>query len=887
MTKTRLWTAFLCISMGPALASAATPVDLVCEYQTNPLGIDEPHPRLSWKIASERPNWRQSAYQIQVRTEGALLWDTGKVVSKASIHRPYQGPPLRSATRYTWRVRVWDKEDRASPWSETAHWEMGLVDPSEWKAEWVTPDTEPDPTRSEPAPMLRGTFSVEVPVRSARAYVTSLGLYRMELNGRPVGDQLFTPGWTAYHKRLQYQTYDVTELLRAGENAVGVTLGDGWYRGLLGFEGKRHFYGDRLALLAQIRIVYENGDVAVVGTDGSWKASTGPIRMSDIYMGEVYDARLEKDGWSLPGFDDREWKPVRLLEPPSVALVAPTGPPVRRIETLRPVAILHTPNGETVFDLGQNMVGWVELHVDPKAAPSGHTITLRHGEVLDADGNLYTDNLRRAAQRVSYVLDGKRAVFEPHFTFQGFRYVAVRDYPGEPSLDSLRGIVLHSDLETTGTFETSNPMLNQLQHNIVWGLKGNFLDVPTDCPQRDERMGWTGDAQVFARTAAFNRNVAGFFTKWLRDLAADQYANGSVPWVIPDVLSANGRGAGAAGWADAATIVPWTLYRAYGDTRILERQYESMKAWVEFMRREAREDLVWRSGFHFGDWLAYSSTDPAYPGATTGKDFIATAFFAHSTGLLARTARVLGREQDARTYEALRRRIEEAFEQEFVTAAGRVAENTQTAYALALAFDLLPESLRPEAAARLVGRIRRRDDHLTTGFLGAPHVNDALTRSGHLDVAYDLLLQTSYPSWLYPITKGATTIWERWDGIKPDGTFQTPDMNSFNHYAYGAVGDWMYRTVAGIDTDPSAPGYQRAVIRPQPPRDGTISSAGATIETMYGRLSSKWQIEGGDRLALSIVVPANTMATIHLPDGRTESVGSGAYRFESQFPARR
>jgi alpha-L-rhamnosidase len=916
--------------LGLALAPRVTaqpgpaPVDLVCEYAANPIGIDVRRPRLSWQIRAAGRGWVQRAYRLQVAASPELLeagrgliWDSGRVESGESVHRPYGGPPVQSSQRYVWRVRVWDGADVASAWSEIASWEMGLLDPADWIAGWITPDWDEDPSVAQPAPLLRRTFELDRDVRSARLYISSLGLYQAEINGERVGDQLFTPGWTAYRHRLQYQTYDVTALLRRGTNVIGATLGDGWYRGVIGFEEQRNYYGDRLGLRAQLRLVYDGGDVETVVTDDRWSAGTGGIRMSDIYMGEIYDARLQPRTWSTPAYDDSAWAGVRTLPSPDVDLIAPEAPPVRRIQEVRPVDILHTPAGDTVFDLGQNMVGWVRLHVNGATAEPGHAITLRHAEVLDRDGNLYTENLRAATQRVRYILDGTDSVatFEPHFSFQGFRYVAVEGYPGEPTLESLTGIVIHSDLPVTGEFHASNPMLDQLQHNIVWGQKGNFLDVPTDCPQRDERMGWTGDAQVFARTAAFNMGVAGFFTKWLGDLAADQYPSGSIPFVIPDVLSVDwpppgsltdaseSGAAGAAGWADAGVIIPWTLYLTYGDTRILERQFDSMTAWVEFQRSRAGPDLVWTGDFHFGDWLAYSTTDPAYPGATTGTDLIATAFFAHSADLLSRAARILGRGADAEAYARLFRDTAAAFRREFVTEAGRVGENTQTAYALALMFDLLPEQMRPEAARRLADDVRAHDTHLTTGFLGTPYLNHVLTRFGYLDVAYDLLLQDTYPSWLYPVTQGATTIWERWDGQKPDGTFQSPSMNSFNHYAYGAVGDWMYRAVAGIDTSESAPGYKHLMIAPRP--GGDLTSARATLETMYGTVESSWTVSS-DRFTLDATVPANTTATIRLPDawlahvtengqpvarvpgvtGMTQDaevaileVGSGTYRF--------
>ena len=855
------------------VAPAATSVSLVnlrCEYQADPLGIDVPHPRLSWQLRAEARDVVQSAYRIQVTHGGTVVWDTGQVASHHSTHVPYGGPVLGSAQRYTWRVRVWDGAGRASAWSAPGAWEMGLLSPRDWTAQWVQPAEAGDTRSPQPSPMLRGTFRVRGAVRRARAYATSHGLYELEINGVRVGDQLFAPGWTSYGKRIQYQTYDVTAHLRAGENAIGAVLGDGWHRGYLAWNERRNVYGDRLALLAQLRIEYTDGRVQTVGTDGTWKSATGPIQMSDIYMGETYDARLERPGWSAPGYDDREWTPVRIATPDGAVLVAPAGPPVRAIEEIRPVTILTTPGGDTVFDMGQNMVGHVRLKV---RGPAGARVTLRHFEVLDKARNVYTANLRAAKQQVTYVLKGGgEEVYEPHFTFQGFRYVAVDGWPGEPALESLTGIVVHSDMAVTGQFTTSSPLLNQLQHNIRWGQKGNFLDVPTDCPQRDERLGWTGDAQVFSRTAAFNMDVAGFFTKWLADLAADQQPDGAVPWVIPDVLSEQGKGSSAsAAWADAATIIPWNMYLVYGDTRVLERQYPSMKAWVEFMRRQAGDRHLWLTGFHFGDWLAFATTASDYPGATTGKDLIATAYYARSTDLLQRAAAVLGKEDEAAEYAALLPRIKDAFVREFVTAAGRVGENTQTAYVLALEFDLLPEDLRVEAVRRLAAEVKARG-HLTTGFVGTPYLCHVLSRYGHADTAYALLNRDTYPSWLYPVKQGATTIWERWDGVKPDGSFQDPGMNSFNHYAYGAIGEWMYRVIAGLDVDPQEPGYAHVLAQPRP--GGGLTSAEARLQTMHGETASGWALADG-RVVVSVTVPPNARGTVRLPAAQLAGVTEG------------
>lgn len=839
--------------------------DLKVEYFTNPIGLGDSEPRLSWKINSSQRNTLQTAYQVQVSgtdnfSGDNLIWDTGKTNSGASIHVRYQGPELESRQRYYWRVRIWDNHGNSTGWSDVAFWEMGLLQPSDWQADWIEPGLDQDTTKPQPSPMLRTEFTLDGEIQKARAYVTSHGLYEMKLNGQRVGDQLFTPGWTSYHKRLQYQTYDVTDLLKSGENAVGVTLGDGWYRGWIGFSNQRNFYGTDLALLSQIEVTYADGSTEIITTDDTWKASTGPIRMSDIYDGEVYDATMEKPGWANSGYNDNSWRSVRSAEHGKENLLAPEGPPVRKIQELQPVEILTTPEGDTVVDMGQNMVGWIRLKAN---GPRGTKITLEHAEVLDKSGNFYTANLRAAAQKDTYILKGEgEEMFEPHFTFQGFRYVKVEGYPGELTKEDLTGVVIHSDMEPTGHFETSNPLINQLQHNIVWGQKGNFLDVPTDCPQRDERLGWTGDIQVFAQTACYNMDAAGFLSKWLGDVEADQLDNGSVPFVVPNVLGENA--AGASGWADASVIVPWTVYQAYGDKRILQVQYESMKGWVEYMRQRARQDsttYLWDNNFTFGDWLSFNSESSDYPGAYTDKELISTAYFARSTELLRRSAEILGKQKDAKDYAALHENIKEAFQQEYMTPNGRVMSNTQTSYLLALQFDLLPDDLEHDAAKYLVADLEQRNHH-TTGFLGTPHLNPILSQYGYDEQAFELLLNKDYPSWLYPVTMGATTIWERWDGIKPDSTFQTPSMNSFNHYAYGAIGEWLYKSVAGIQS--ASPGYKEIAIKPTP--GGDFTYVRSIQRSMYGDIESAWHVEDG-RFTLDVIIPVNTKATVVLPGG--------------------
>lgn len=855
---------------------------LTCEYFTNPIGIDVRLPRLSWKLQASARGIMQSAYQIRTAESPdalvagtGLVWDSGKVASDQSVHVVYGGSALQIGQRVYWQVRVWDQGGAASDWSESAYWEMGLLDASGWQAEWITPDWDEDIKQSQPAPFLRRAFQLDGVVKSARVYVTSLGLYELHLNGQRVGDGVLTPGWSSYDDHIQYQTYDVTALLAQGQNAVGAILADGWYRGWLGFEGNRNTFGDHLALLLKLQVTYVDGRTAVITSDGAWKATTGPIRWADIYMGEVFDATQELTGWASVGYDDSAWKGVRAYEHSKAIVSAQVAPFIKRQEELAPVRVFTSPAGETLYDFGQNMVGWVRLKV---SGPTGTVITLRHAEVLDQKGNIYLDNLRTAKQLIQYTLKGEGVeVFEPRFTFMGFQFVRVEGLPGAATPDMLAGVVVHSEIPSTGEFECSNPMINQLQHNIVWGQKGNFVDVPTDCPQRDERLGWTGDAQVFIRTATFNRDVAAFFTKWLRDLAADQTPSGGIPMVIPNVMGRTGGPsfmpeAASAAWADAAVICPWTIYLSYADTRILEAQYDSMAAWIGYMRKSAGDSNLWTHGFHFGDWLDYRGRGEMDAAPITDKELVASSFFAYSTSLMLKTAQVLGKTEDAKMYAELLGKIKAAFNREFVTPDGRVASNSQTSYVLALHFDLLPEDLRPKAAARLAEQVRKFNYHLTTGFVGTPYLCSVLSRFGYTDLAYELLNQETFPSWLYPVKMGATTIWERWDGIKPDGSFQDVGMNSFNHYSYGAIGEWMYRVSAGIEIDPQEAGYKHVLIQPEP--GGGLTHVRAAVQSPYGRVISAWQLSDQD-FRMQVSVPANTCATVRIPSSSLAQVSEG------------
>jgi alpha-L-rhamnosidase len=697
-------------------------------------------------------------------------------------------------------------------------------------------------------------------------------VYRAEVNGERVSDDVLRPGWTSYRRRLCYQTYDVTALVRPGPNAIGVILADGWARGNLGFRPRRNRYTERLGLLAQLEITLADGREIRIVSDGAWRAATGPFLASDLYNAEADDARLEMPGWSSPGFDDRQWASVRLFDWPA-ELVAPVGPPVRRIETIDPVEMSRSPSGKTILDFGQNLVGRLRMQVEGE---SGRRITLRHAEILDG-GELFTRALRLAEATDRYTLKGSGPEeWEPEFTFHGFRFAEVGGWPGEIKPGDVQAVVCHSDMRRTGWFKCSNEDVNRLHENIVWSLRGNFLDIPTDCPQRSERLGWTGDIQVFAPTACLLYDVQGVLKSWLADLAAEQLPDGGVPAVIPDVASEDfPMTTSAAGWADAAVLVPWTLYRHYGETGILEAQYESMRAWVEHVRTAAGEDHIWDSGFQFGDWL-----DPAAPPdkpwqAQADRHLVATAYFAHSTEVLSQAAAALGKADEAGEYAALGERIKEAFRSRFAPD-GLRSSDAQTEIILALEFGLLKPDDQRAVVDRLVELIEKEDYRLGTGFLGTPGICRVLSDHGRNDVAYRLLLQTECPSWLYPVRQGASTIWERWDAIQPDGSINPGEMLSFNHYAYGAVGAWLYGTVAGLQQ--IEPGWRRFRVAPRP--GGGLEWAEAVHESPRGRIDVRWE-QRGDRFEMEVGVPPEATAEVVLPDGRSKTFGSGRHALSS------
>jgi alpha-L-rhamnosidase len=853
-----------------ALTSA---VDLRAEHRRDALGIGTRTPRLSWRLNEAPDGWRQAAYEIEARSERVL------VESGESVLVPWPFTPLRSRELAAVRIRVYGTDDLVSSWSEELVLEAGLLDASDWTSAFVTPTWPEERSRPEPAAYLRREFDVSGPVTRARLYITALGVYEPYLNGVVVGDHVLAPGWTSYNHRLRYQTFDVTALLGIGPNAIGAIVGDGWYRGRLGFrDGRRNIYGADLALLSQLEILYADGAREVVGTDESWLAATGPILAADLYDGERCDARRGQDGWSSPGYDASEWSAVSLVERDLATLVAPAGPPVRRVELLEPSSMQRAPSGATIIDFGQNLVGRLRITARGEA---GNTLTLRHAEVLE-ERELCVRPLRSAMATDQYVLRGAGAeTWEPRFTFHGFRYAELAGCPEAVDLDSVRAVVCHSDLERTGWFECSDRLVNRLHENVVWSMRGNFVDVPTDCPQRDERLGWTGDIAVFAPTACFLYDCAGFLSSWLADLAADQSAaGGRVPSVVPDMLPPPDPEAPfdwtapTAGWGDAAVFVPWTLYQRFGDRQVLEDQYESMRAWVELVSSRAGPSCIWREGFQWGDWL-----DPAAPPerpdrGRTDASLVATAHFARSAAMLAKTAAVLGRAEDEPRYRALAAEVRRAFVGEYLQPDGTFTSDSPAAYALAIEFGLFDDEEQHAHAGRRLAELVAADGyHIGTGFLGTPLVCDALCAVGAHETAYRLLMQRECPSWLYPVTMGATTVWERWDSLLPDGTVNPDGMTSFNHYAFGAIADWLHRAVAGLA--PAEPGYRTLRIRPLP--GGGLTHARARHITPYGEAASAWHIENG-MFHLDVTVPPGSSARVTLPGSQdTVTTGPGTH----------
>ena len=894
-----------------------TPTDLRCEYFTDPIGLTVPRPRLSWRLAGGT----QRAYEIATDAGAAT---TGRVDSPQSHLIDWPFEPLQSRRAVAWKVRVWT-DDGESGWSATARAEAGLMRRDDWQARFVGSDDVGGLHTGAPAPRLRRGFEVGGAVARARLHATALGVYVCHLNGRRVGDHELAPGWTDYRRRVQVQTYDVADLLRSGDNEIAAELGDGWYCGHVNWQPRMN-YGARPRFLAQLEIEYADGRRETLVTDESWQATTsGPVRRADLLMGEHYDARAESPDAAW------HWRPAQADPiPAGLELHASASPPTREQEVLAPVAAEPGPPQRKAsawrVDFGQNLVGVVRLDfgalrgrlADGDALTPGLTLRLRHAEMTNADGSLYTENLRGAEATDYYTCRGDEVTggraWRPRFTFHGFQHVEIVGLPaliepGELPVGFARGVVLHDDLPTTGEFACADDRLNRLQHCIRWGQKGNFLSIPTDCPQRDERLGWTGDIQVFAPTACFNRESAGFLAKWLLDVRDAQRQDGRVPPVCPnanlpgvDPWQTDRPGdAGASelvghdggpAWADAAVIVPHALWRQYGDLGVVRDMYDPMRRFVDYLRDVDSRGLIRRHALHFpwggfGDWLALDGGDPArgsHDGGTP-KDLIGTAYFARCCRLLAEMADALGNADDAADYHKLGDDVAAAFNDAFVTGSGRLSAQTQTAYLLALAYDLLPEAKRPAAADFLLDLLDRRRWKLTTGFVGTPLLLPTLTRLGHLDKAYRVLLDDAYPGWLYTVSLGATTMWERWNSWTPEDGFGPVSMNSFNHYAYGAVGQWMYETIGGLS--PVEPGYRRLRIAPQPGRPDRgegLSGARCALRTPYGRAACDWRLDG-DRFTMTAIVPPNAGAEVVAPDGTSRDLGPGEHAVECRVPA--
>ncbi len=839
------------------------------DYLDNPVGVTCV-PQISWEIISNMKNVLQKTYQVQAAkdiTFTKMVFDSGEVKGEESAHVKLEGLKLESLQKYYLRVKISVNQGETSDWSEPGFFVTALVE-NEWKASFISAETEKDADNSK-GTYLRKEFEVKGKVEKAFVCTTALGLYKFYINGEKIGTDELTPGWTSYNKHLLYQTYDITEYLQEGSNACGAMLGAGWYKGKMGFAGLRNHYGKQTAFLCQMHITYEDGTTSEVISDDTWKGMDAPVLFSEIYAGETYDANCEIAGWNKPGLPAADWRRINEVVFDKSVLEAQGGCKVSEIEEIQGKRIFRTPKGDMVIDFGQNLTGWVHFKVQGKA---GDIVALKCFEVLDAEGNVYLDNLRTAEQRILYTLGSdKEEKYHPNFTFQGFQFVKVVQYPGTPKLEDFSAFAVHSDMGQTGFFECSNQELNQLQHNILWGLKGNFVDIPTDCPQRDERLGWTGDAQIFCRTASFLMNTYNFMRKWLKDVAADQTPEGGVPHVVPDILSGNteddwlmSQGShSAAAWADVAVINPWTVYQTFGDKKILEEQYASMKGWIDFMRTHA-EDYIWNYKLQFGDWVALDAEEGSYFGATPN-DLTCTAYFAYSTGLFVKIAKVLNRIEDYEYYSNLYCKIVDKFQSTFFDTEGNMTAQTQTAHIVALYFRLVPEKYREKIIQNLVKLLEKENGHLVTGFVGTPYFCHALSENGCMKEAYELLMKDDFPSWLYQVKKGATTVWEHWDGLKPDGTMWSPDMNSFNHYAYGAIGEWLYRVVAGIEIDEDMPGYKHTII--QPHVGGNLTYVKGEYDSVYGAVKTHWQAAGRE-VILEVEIPANTTATIKLEQAK-------------------
>ncbi len=849
--------------------------DLRCQVPPGVLAAGAEPVRLTWRASPAAADPVQEAYEIEVATDpdfDTAPASSGVVEAADQVGVPAPGPAFHSRETRYYRVRI--RTGRGwTEWSSTLRVEAGLLHGYDWEAQAVTLPDDPGRERPAPCPVLRREFDVGGTVARARIYVTALGLYSLKLNGSPVGDALLSPGWSTYRHRLLADTYDVTEQLREGSNVIVATLGDGWYRGRLGWsrgEDRCH-YGREVGLMAQLEIDLEDGTRLRIVTDTDWLAATGEIRSADLYDGSFIDLRDRLVGCESPGYDTSGWQAAVAVPLDRDTIEPRVAPPVRVLEHI-PSRDLPASGGTGVvrLDAGQNIAGFVRLSLQGAA---GTTVTVRHAEVLEPDGSLHTRSLRSAKATDTYILaDGRVAELQPAFTFHGFRHAEIET---EAKVLRAEFVAISSDLARRGWFECSDQPLVRFHENVLWSQRDNFVSVPTDCPQRDERLGWTGDAQAFAPAACTLFDAEAFWASWMIDLALDQDDVLGVPTVVPDVVLEGEPRFGRAGWADAATIVPWSVYVSTGDTSILHRQLESMRRWVVSLQRREGPDGLLPESMQFGDWL-----DPDAPSdqpwvSKADSRYLANAFYARSAQLLSRVAWVLGEEDTAARYHGVAERIAAATWEVW----SDHARTTQTGSAVALCFDLVPEPQRAAVAAGLARMVRVADGRVATGFLGTPLVLPALADAGYFEEAYLMLLRSEAPSWLYQVERGATTVWERWDAIRPDGSIHpgtmqaVPDiegsdgkdsqMLSFNHYAYGAVIDWVYRHVAGLAPDADRPGYRHVVLAPKPVRG--MDWASASVETAYGVVATSWRIEDGDTLVMEVELPFGTSGTFLAP----------------------
>ena len=853
----------------------------------NPLGFLMDVATVSW-ITAETTSKRQKAAQVKVATDPAMqniMYDSGlcECLDSRAVKLPIT---LSPKTRYYWTVTVQgdagDSATSAVNWFETAK----MCEP--WTAKWVTPPWEQKGDDC-PHPYIRKQFGLNKKIAKARAYITGFGNYEMFINGNRIGAEYLAPHCNVYDAWVQYQTYDITDALAAGENAIGVMLANGWAKGRFGTFGKLSVRStERFSLICELQITYDDGTTEIIGTDESWRTAPSPFLLSNMYDGVVYDANKEIPGVCKVGVNTaalEKWENVKVIDHPEEFgdLTARLSLPVESMEEIKPIALIKTPAGETVLDMGQNMVGWLKMRVN---APQGTKITITHGEILQND-NFYTDNLRSAKQQFVYISNGTEQVVEPRFTFYGFRFAKVEGLDNVNPED-FTGCVLYSKLETIGDIQTSDERVNRLFQNALWGQKGNFLDVPTDCPQRDERMGWTGDTQIFAGTAMYNMSAYAFYVKFMHDLYEEQkLCGGLVPstvplYVLPRPSTTGNFTAGACAWSDCATVVPWEVYLHTGDKAIVEKQYQSMKDWVQWVIRKAGNDetgYLWTEGFHFGDWLALDGEkdEDGQPGVFGGTPtgYLASAYFRLSSLLLSKAAALLGKVNEANRYAALSANIRAAIQAEFFNADGSLKVETQTGYVVAIQFDLTDD--KAQMVAGLKKLLEANDVHLTTGFIGTPYLCRVLSNHGASDMAYQLFFNEGYPSWLYPVSMGATTIWERWNSVLPDGSISGTGMNSLNHYAYGSIAEWMYRNMCGINPVECSPGYKKMVLKPEPNK--RLQFAKAEVNTAMGMVKCGWKYNADGTVTVDAEVPFNTEAEIVLPNGESKELVAGVYSF--------